>query len=95
MACGRIFWFLCFNRDPRVEFSFSQFIPELHKPLFYGDLKNVRDSLIFPWFQAWSNPLSLHELFGSCYFDFTGMAEPLRSLALASSLQWVPLGLWA
>lgn len=37
-------------------------------------------------------PLSLPELLLSCCFDFTGIVQSLRSLALASSLQW---SLWA
>lgn len=93
MVCGRIFCFLCFNRDPRVEFSFSQFIPKLNKPLFYGDLKNVRNSPIFTWFQAGTNPLSLHELLGSCCFDFTGTAEILSSGLLSSMGPFGPLSL--
>lgn len=91
-ACGRVFCFLCFNRDSRLEFSFSQLIPKLNKRLFYGDLKNVRDSLVLTWFRAWSTPSSLREPFASCCFDFVGTAKPLQSLALASSLQW---SLWA
>lgn len=89
---GEFFCFLRFNRDSRLEFSFSQFIPKLNERLFYGDLKNVRDSLMLTWLGAWSTPSSFHELFASCCFDFAGTAKSLTSLTLASSLQW---SLWA
>lgn len=92
MANGRIFGFSCFNRDPRLQFRFSQFIPKVNKPLFYRNLKNVRDSLLFTWLWALCKPLTLPEILVSCCFDFTGIVQSLRSLTLASSLQW---SLWA
>lgn len=90
MACVRVggrFMFSTETAEWNSAFH-SSFLKEKNIYIFfYGDLKNVRYSLIFTWFQSWSYPLSLHELFGSYCFDFLGTAEPLRLLARASSLQ--------